>query len=103
KFAVAAAEFVPIHDTMFALARARERGLWVVGPNSLGFSIPGKIMLGSIPHEFTRPGPVALFGRSGTLSSTTVRLLGREGLGQSVVAHIGGDTLCGRNPHEYLQ
>ena len=103
KFALAAAEFVPIHDTMFALARAREAGTWVVGPNSLGFSIPGKIMLGSIPHEFTRPGPVALFGRSGTLSSTTVRLLGREGIGQSVVAHIGGDTLCGRHPHEYLQ
>jgi succinyl-CoA synthetase alpha subunit len=63
---------------------------------------PGKILLGSIPTEFTRPGPVALFGRSGTLTSTTARLLKTQGLGQSLVAHIGGDTLCGRNPHEYL-
>jgi succinyl-CoA synthetase alpha subunit len=100
-FAVVAAEFVPIHDSMLALARAR--GMWVVGPNSLGFAIPGKILLGSIPTEFTRPGPVALFGRSGTLTSTTARLLKTQGLGQSLVAHIGGDTLSGRNPHEYLQ
>jgi len=101
--AVAAGEFVPIHDTLFALARARASGMWVVGPNSLGFSIPGKILLGSIPPEFTRPGPVALFGRSGTLTSTTARLLTRRGIGQSLVAHIGGDALCGRNPHEYLE
>ena len=102
-FAVVAAEFVPIHDSMFALARARAKNMWVVGPNSLGFVIPGKILLGSIPTEFTRPGPVALFGRSGTLTSTTARLLTAQGLGQSLVAHIGGDTLCGRNPHEYLR
>lgn len=101
-FAVAAAEFVPIHDTMMALAYARSRDMWVVGPNSLGFAVPGQIFLGSIAREFTRPGPVALFGRSGTLSSTAARLLTKAGCGQSVVAHIGGDTLCGRNPHEYL-
>jgi succinyl-CoA synthetase alpha subunit len=101
-FAMVAAEFVPIHDSLFALAHARSRGMWVVGPNSLGFSIPGKILLGSIPPEFTRPGPVALFGRSGTLSSTVARRLSAKGIGQSVVAHIGGDALCGRNPHEYL-
>ncbi len=49
------------------------------------------------------PGPVALFGRSGTLTATTARLLTAQGVGQSLVAHIGGDTLCGRNPHEYLR
>ncbi len=102
RFAVAAAEFVPLHDTMVALAHARGRDMWVVGPNSLGFCLPGKIWLGSIAPEFTRPGPVALFGRSGTLSSIAARLLTQAGCGQSVVAHIGGDTLCGRNPHEYL-
>jgi succinyl-CoA synthetase alpha subunit len=102
-FAVAAAEFVPTHDSLFSLAYARARDMWVVGPNTLGFSIPGRIQLGSIPTESTTPGPVALFGRSGTLTSTAARLLKAQGIGQSVVAHIGGDTLCGRNPHEYLQ
>jgi len=102
-FAVVAAEFVPLHDTLYALARAREKNMWVVGPNTLGFAIPGKIFVGSIPPEFTRAGPVALFGRSGTLTATTARLLTARGIGQSLVAHIGGDTLCGRNPHEYLE
>jgi succinyl-CoA synthetase alpha subunit len=102
-FAVVAAEFVPIHDSMHALARARARDMWVVGPNSLGFAIPGRIVLGSIPVAFTSPGPAALFGRSGTLTSTVARLLTKQGIGQSLVAHIGGDTLCGRNPHEYLE
>src|SRR5262249_20023261 len=80
----------------------RQRGRWVVGPNSLGFALPGKILLGSIPPEFTKPGPVALFGRSGTFTSTVARRLTGQGIGQTLVAHIGGDALCGRNPHEYL-
>jgi succinyl-CoA synthetase alpha subunit len=25
------------------------------------------------------------------------------GIGQRIVAHVGGDTVIGRNPHEYLQ
>ena len=102
-FAVAAAEFVPIHDSLVALTQARASGMWVTGPNTLGFAIPHKILLGSIPPEFTSPGPVALFGRSGTLTATTARLLTARGIGQSLVAHIGGDALCGRNPHEYLE
>ena len=84
-FAVAAAEFVPIHDMLFALAKARAHDMWVVGPNTLGFAIPGQILLGSIPPEFTMPGPVALFGRSGTLTATTARLLTAQGIGQSYV------------------
>ena len=102
-FAVAAAEFVPIHDSLVALTQARASGMWVTGPNTLGFAIPHKILLGSIPPEFTSPGPVALFGRSGTLTSTAARLLTAQGIGQSMVVHIGGDALCGRNPHEYLE
>ena len=30
------------------------------------------------------------------------RQLTLAGIGQSIVAHIGGDTVAGRNPHEYL-
>jgi len=100
--AMVAAEFVPVHDAIWALAYARERGLWVVGPNSLGIASPQRILLGSIGTDFMRPGPVGVIGRSGTLTLTTTRLLSRAGCGQTTVAHIGGDVLAGRNPHEYL-
>jgi succinyl-CoA synthetase alpha subunit len=43
-----------------------------------------------------------LIARSGTLTLAMARQLTAAGIGQSLVAHIGGDTVAGRNPHEYL-
>lgn len=103
KLVVVGAEFVPIQDALWALAYARERDLWVVGPNCVGLTSPGKAALGSIPPDYTMPGSVGLMGRSGTLSLTTVRLLTRAGLGQTTCVSMGGDMVIGRNPVEYLQ
>lgn len=103
KLALVAAEFVPVHDSLGALATARERGMWVVGPNSLGMITPGQALLGSIAPDFTTPGRVGVIGRSGTLTITTTRLMRNAGVGQSTVVHIGGDFLAGRNPHEWLE
>ncbi len=102
KLVVVGAEFVPIQDALWALAYARERDLWVVGPNCVGLTSPGKAALGSIPPDYTTPGSVGLMGRSGTLSLTTVRLLTRAGLGQTTCVSMGGDMVIGRNPAEYL-
>jgi succinyl-CoA synthetase alpha subunit len=41
--------------------------------------------------------------RSGTLALAVSRQLTLAGIGQRIVAHVGGDTVIGRNPHEYLQ
>ena len=103
KLVVVGAEFVPIQDALWALTYARERDLWVVGPNCVGLTSPGKAALGSIPPDYTMPGSVGLMGRSGTLSLTTVRLLTRAGLGQTTCVSMGGDMVIGRNPAEYLQ
>ncbi|MBH1966385.1 MAG: succinate--CoA ligase subunit alpha [Comamonadaceae bacterium] len=100
---VVGAEFVPVQDALWGLAYARERDLWVVGPNCVGLTSPGKAALGSIPPDYTMPGAVGLMGRSGTLSLTTVRLLTRAGLGQTTCVSMGGDMVIGRNPVEYLQ
>jgi len=102
KLAVVGTEFVPVQDALWSLAYARERGLWVVGPNCVGITSPGKAALGSIPPDYTAPGTVGLMGRSGTLSLTTARLLTRAGLGQSTCVSMGGDMVIGRNPVEYL-
>ncbi len=40
--AVVAAEFVPIHDMLFALAKARAHDMWVVGPKYAGLCDPGQ-------------------------------------------------------------
>ena len=99
---VVAAEYVPVHDGLRAAQAARAAGSWLVGPNTLGLYIPGQGLLGSIAPSFCTPGNVAVLCRSGTLTLTMARLLTTAGIGQRLVAHIGGDTVCGRNPHEWL-
>jgi len=100
---MAVAEYVPVHDSLAAAARARAAGSWLVGPNTLGIFVPGRGLLGSIAPSFCKPGRLALIVRSGTLSLAMARQLTVAGIGQRIVAHVGGDTIVGRNPHEYLQ
>jgi len=99
---VVAAEYVPLHDALRAAQAARAAGCWMVGPNTLGLCIPGQGLLGSIAPSFCTAGRVAVMCRSGTLTLTMARLLTAAGVGQRAVMHIGGDAVCGRNPHEYL-
>jgi succinyl-CoA synthetase alpha subunit len=99
---VAVAEHVPVHDALAAAAAARAAGCWLVGPNTLGINVPGRGLIGSIAPSFCRPGRLAMIARSGTLTLAMARQLTLAGIGQSLVAHIGGDTVVGRNPHEYL-
>jgi succinyl-CoA synthetase alpha subunit len=100
---VAVAEYVPVHDALTAVAEARAAGSWLIGPNTLGIYVPGRGLLGSIAPSFCKPGRVALIVRSGTVALTLARQLTLAGIGQRLVAHIGGDGVIGRNPHEYLQ
>lgn len=99
---VVAAEYVPVHDAMRCLRHARARGAWVVGPNCLGVYTPGVGMLGTMAPGFSRPGPVGLLSRSGTLLLTVSDILSRRGIGQSTAVTIGGDSVIGRNAAEYL-
>jgi len=103
RLAVAVAEYVPTHDTLYAAAYARERGMWLIGPNTVGLARPGFGVLGSIAPAFTRPGRVGFIGRSGTLMLTTARMFTQAGIGQSALVHLGGDTIAGTHPHEMLE
>jgi len=100
---MAAAEYVPVHDTLAAVAQARDAGCWLIGPNTLGVYVPGRGLLGSIAPSFCKAGRVALIVRSGTVALALARQLTLAGIGQRLVAHVGGDAVIGRNPHEYLQ
>ncbi|WP_372620230.1 succinate--CoA ligase subunit alpha [Falsiroseomonas sp.] len=99
---VAAAEYVPLHDSLRAAEEARAAGSWLVGPNTLGLCVPEEGLLGSVAPAFCSPGEVALIGRSGTLTLTVARLLTAAGIGQRIAIHVGGDAVIGRNPDEYL-
>jgi succinyl-CoA synthetase alpha subunit len=99
---VAVAEYVPVHDALAAAACARAAGAWLIGPNTLGMYVPGRGLLGSIAPSFCKPGRLAVIARSGTLTLAMARQLTLAGIGQRLVCHIGGDTVAGRNPHEYL-
>jgi len=103
KLVFTAAEFVPVHDVAYAMAAARERDMWVVGPNSLGIASPGQALMGAVPRDFVQRGTIGMIGRSGTLTLNLCRLLTSAGFGQSTIVHTGGDVICGRNPHEWLQ
>ena len=100
---MAVAEYVPVHDALTAAHIARANGAWLIGPNTLGLYVPGRGLLGSIAPSFCRPGRLAMIIRSGTLALAMARQLTLAGIGQRMVAHVGGDTVIGRNPHEYLQ
>jgi succinyl-CoA synthetase alpha subunit len=100
---MAAAEYVPVHDALSAATLARAAGTWLVGPNTLGIFVPGRGLLGSIAPGFCRQGRLAVIVRSGTVALALARQLTLAGIGQRIVAHIGGDSVIGRNPHEYLQ
>jgi succinyl-CoA synthetase alpha subunit len=100
---MAAAEYVPVHDALAAAAEVRAAGSWLIGPNTLGLNVLGRGLLGSIAPSFCRPGRVALIVRSGTVALALARQLTLAGIGQRIVVHVGGDSVIGRNPHEYLQ
>jgi succinyl-CoA synthetase alpha subunit len=88
-------EGAPVHEMLLALELARCRGTAVVGPNSPGVLVPGRLLLGFLPHPYATPGPCAVLSRSGTLSYEVVAALTAAGLGQSLWLGVGGDEVKG--------
>ncbi|MEM9561477.1 MAG: CoA-binding protein [Actinomycetota bacterium] len=91
-------EFIPVHDTMAAVANATEAGCVLMGPNTAGVVTPGEAFVGFMPafdDRIFNPGRVGVLSRSGSLGTLACVELTRAGLGQSAFLGIGGDPVSG--------
>lgn len=93
------AEKVPVLDTSKILFRAKEKGVRVLGPNSVGVISPGEGKIGSIGGPNAKitfsKGPVGVISKSGGMCSELGAMITAAGFGQSTVVGIGGDLLVG--------
>lgn len=94
---------VPPLDMVQLLRKAEACETLVVGPNSPGIIVPGKILLGTQPSEFYTPGVVGIVSRSSTLTYEVARELTQAGLGQSISVSIGSDAIVGSSFLQWLQ
>ncbi|BAZ41367.1 CoA-binding domain-containing protein [Calothrix sp. NIES-4101] len=94
---------VPSLDMVQLLRKAEATDTIVIGPNSPGIIVPGKILLGTQPGEFYTPGSIGILSRSTTLTYEIARELTKAGLGQSISVSIGSDAIVGSSFIQWLQ
>lgn len=88
-------ENVPVFDMIQLVEKAKEIGLFLIGPNCPGMLIPDKIKLGIMPSDLCHYGDVSVISKSGTLSYEITKAIGNSGIGVSAYVGIGGDPVRG--------
>ena len=94
---------VPPIDMIHLIQQADANDTLIVGPNSPGIIIPGKILLGIHPPMFYTPGRVGIITRNGPLTYEVARIMTKAGIGQSIVISLGSDSILGSTLPQWLQ
>lgn len=103
-----ATENIPEQDALKFLKLARDAGVRIVGPNSVGMINPAdRVKLGAIGGDNVErcfaPGTVGVISRSGGMTAETSWMVKRAGYGVSTSISIGGDALIGSSPKDLLR
>ncbi len=104
KLLVIVPDRVPLFDVLEIAKTAEEKSARFFGPNTLGLISPGKAVLGMIggrvesARDWFKSGVVGVTSRSGGITSAISYYLGKAGVGQSTIIHVGGDAVVG-TPH----
>jgi succinyl-CoA synthetase alpha subunit len=100
-------ERIPIKDTAYCLAAAKEKNIRILGPSSLGAINPGVgrigVIGGPLVNEIFKPGSIGVISRSGGMTNELSWQLSKNGLGQSAAVHVGGDLLMGTTYADILK
>jgi len=68
---------------------ARETGIRVLGPNTIGLMVPARNLNATYAHMGTLPGRVAFVGQSGTIASSVIDWAFARGVGFSYFLTLG--------------
>lgn len=100
-FIVASVERVPLHDIMEVLSNAKNAGVSVIGPGSIGLISPGKAVAGWLggnikwAQKLFKSGSIGVLSRSGGQCGTLPWLLKNGGFGVSTAIHTGSEPIIG--------
>lgn len=88
-------EGIPTIDVVKAYKYATRKGALLIGPNCPGLMSSEESLVGILPAQIFKKGPIGVVSRSGTLTYEVVYQLSKAGLGQSTAVGIGGDPIVG--------
>jgi len=96
KTVVVITEGIPQRDAVEFVAKARQKGVIIVGPNCPGVINPvRRVKVGILPDHIFRPGSIGIASRSGTLTYEIAWHISYVGQGQSTCIGLGGDAIVG--------
>ncbi|MCI2426082.1 CoA-binding protein [Candidatus Acetothermia bacterium] len=100
-------ENIPQLDVIKILQLAKNHGVRIVGPNSVGIISPAeRCKIGAIGGDKTErcfvPGCIGVISRSGGMTAESSWMVKRAGYGVSTSISIGGDALIGTPPQALL-